>query len=367
MWHILDIFVIIILLFIPLVISHIKYRRSIQGNKNGSYKAQNSSLKHVAQFFADSPEFTEHSNVGRAEKNKALAIDVGIGVFFALSYYILRFLHYDWGRFTFFHIWTLIMSFTLPFILAYFCKGESAERSARVAKRVAIVMACILLLSPLTRPILAPLFTDSLELVLPLNVCPIASLLFLPAIVTGNKMLKNFMLSIALFGGIANNLQGLVHTYGSFWQYLNAETYLMHSLLIIIPLFVLATNQVTLSAESTVKNLAWLYPIFILNIFLNPILDTNYFFTRPDKVVPEAVSSIAHQLPYFTLFGTQISYLYLFALAFLVTVGSLLLFVLAELFVKHIPKRTFLSHYFEEHKEGSIANYSADKNLIQNS
>lgn len=212
-----------------------------------------------------------------------LSIDFLIGLFFAFTYIAFRYLHNSWGMFSFIHVYMLLLALILPFALAYLCKN-----SPKSAYIVAFVMAFILFLSPMTRPIFLPLGRNDMntiadwDMAIPFNLCNISAFIYIIAIITKNKILLGYMISFGMAGGIINNIQAH-NTFRGFWYYTTWESYFMHILIIVIPIFMLLTNQIKPNLKNAAINIAWIFPFFLLAGFvINPLWNTNFHFTRPN-------------------------------------------------------------------------------------
>jgi len=220
---------------------------------------------------------------GKVIDGKALTINFLIGVFFAMVYMSFIYLADDWTMISPLHIIGLLATFVMPFALAYLCRN-----SPRGARALAIVLSSIILLSPVTRPIYFPLFKGNaltmkgMEMAVPLNLSNICALVFIVGIITRNKIITGFMISVGLAGGIINNVQVHNPQYSDFWHYLNWESYFVHALMIIIPIFAVLTGQIKLDKKVALKNFYWFVPWFYLSgLVLNPLWGTNYNFTAP--------------------------------------------------------------------------------------
>ena len=268
----------------------------------------------------------------------SLLIHILIGVFFAYTYFPLRYLHSPWKMFGFLHTYLFIASLVLPFALAYLVKGTNK------AKLLAIILSSILLLSPLTRPFLLPLVRDmtsiaSWDMAIPFNLCNISALVYLLAILTNNKTLKNYMITFGLFGGLINNIQAHNTFMGTFWYYLTAESYFVHVLIIGIPIFMLLTNQIKPSIKHSLYNAAWVFPFFFLAGFLiNPAWKTNFHFTKPIPFTQAFIPTLKNPL---IIFGEAVDPLYMAVFALLIAVACVLLYLLSILLYKYVrPKFT---------------------------
>lgn len=259
-----------------------------------------------------------------------------IGVFFAFTYFPLRYMHAPWKMFSFLHAYLLLFSFILPFALAYLVKGTNS------AKMLAIVLSAILLLSPLTRPFILPKVRTmtsiaSWDMAIPFNLCNISALIYLLAILINNQTMKNYMITLGLFGGVINNVQAHNTHAGTFWYYLTAESYFVHVLIIVIPVFMLLTNQIKPSYKHALYNAIWVFPFYFLAGFLiNPAWKTNFHFTKPiaftKGIIPTSSSPIM-------IFGEAVDPLYMTLMAVLVLVFGVLLFVLSNFLYKRVrPK-----------------------------
>ncbi|MCL2570285.1 MAG: YwaF family protein [Firmicutes bacterium] len=264
-------------------------------------------------------------------------VHISIGLFFAVTYLAFRYFHTPWTFFGFLHAYGLIATFIMPFALAYLCKGT------KQAKFVACVMAGVLLLSPLTRPIIMPQMgtrntVASWEYGIPFNLCNISALLFLAAILVDNKMFKNFMITMGVFGGIINNTQ--IHNVNSanyFWFYHTWESYFVHALLIIIPLFMILTGQIKPCVKHALVNMIWLIPVYLLAGFvLNPLWGTNFHFTRPIAVVENIIPSMSSP---WVIFDSYVDPLYMGGLFVLVIISCVILYLFSAALYKWVrPK-----------------------------
>ncbi|MCL2228822.1 MAG: YwaF family protein [Firmicutes bacterium] len=247
---------------------------------------------------------------------KHIILHLLVGSFFAFTYMAFRHWHTPWRAGTFLHVYALLASFAMPLALAYLCRGTDTART------VAITMAMIILLSPLSRPISVPLLREidsvaDLEPALPLNLSNISAIIFIIGIIMNSGVIKNFMITFGLFGGIMNNAMTFYVTSNTstFWTYYIAESYFLHAFLIIIPLFMLLTGQITPRIKHVAINAAWVFVYFLfLGFLLNPLLGTNFLFTAPVYGLPNLASPI-------TIFGSGVYLLNMLLLTILVAVA----------------------------------------------
>ena len=259
-----------------------------------------------------------------------------IAMFFAFTYLAFAYFHTPWTWFGFLHVYALIATFILPFALAYLCKGT------RAAKTVAIVLSAILLLSPITRPLIfwswgrGPAIT-AWEYAIPLNLCNISAIVFIIAILTNNPILKNYMIALGMFGGIINNVQIHNTHVNHFWYYFNWESYIVHALIIIIPIFMLLTNQIKPNWKHAAYGFAILIPVYLLKGFLlNPLWGTNFHFTYPIAFTRDILPTMSNP---WIIFNNPVDPLHMLGMFVLVTAASTLLFLFSTFLYKKVrPK-----------------------------
>jgi hypothetical protein len=235
---------------------------------------------------------------------KTQVLNIAIGVYFAFVYLAFRYLGNVWYIGAPLYIIGLLSTIVMPFVLAYLCIG-----SKNGAKIVAIVLCCILLLSPITRPVVylikyhpwsgAPQTVKMWESAIPLNLSNLCALSFLICFCTKNKILIGFMVCAGIAGGLVNNVQAHNTHMVTFWWYQTWESYFVHALMVIVPIFVLLTNQVQLRAKSALKNYYWFTPWFLITGFLlNPLWGTNYNFTYYQRVLEKVLPQISQPISF---------------------------------------------------------------------
>jgi hypothetical protein len=128
------------------------------------------------------------------------------GIVLGLYYYLFRYHSSPWSSYNMLHLAVMPLGFIMPFALAHMTKGTSLHR------KVAIILGSIIILSPLTRPFFVPI-ASNLHLgdpigdwykVIPLNLCNISALIYLPAIIFKNKVGHMYMCTFGVLGGILN-------------------------------------------------------------------------------------------------------------------------------------------------------------------
>jgi len=262
-------------------------------------------------------------------------IHVLVGIYFAFTLFAFSQWHTPWYLFSHLHLYGLLATFILPFALAYLVKGTGKE------KLVAIVMATLLFLSPLTRPFIlaGPLrvFQDTgvyratmldFEYAIPLNICNISAVIYLFALVLPAKgviakIIKNYMLTIGFFGGLVNNIKTHNAHVDFFWYYFNWESYIVHALIMVIPIYLVLTNQIEIQKKYQAYNLAWLFPTYLIMGFLiNPLIGFNFWFTTPIDFL-----SFLPQNFYVTLFGSAVYPTYMMVQLLLVLASCVILYV----------------------------------------
>jgi len=267
-----------------------------------------------------------------------------VGVYFSLTFLAFSEWHTPWYLFSNLHLYGLLATFILPFALAYLVKGTGKE------KLVAIVMAVILFISPLTRPFIlaGPLrglreygvYRTTIldfEYAIPLNLCNISAIVYLialllPAKRTLSKIIRNYMLTIGFFGGLVNNIETHNGHVNFFWYYFNWESYIVHALIMIIPMYMVLTNQIEIRKKYQVYNLVWLVPAyFIMGFLINPLIGFNYWFTTPVEIL-----SFLPQDFYLTLFGGNVYPVYMMLQLMLVLAACAILYLGFELLDKKI-------------------------------
>lgn len=307
---VLDIFVAALLFFVPIICFVAKRRKN------------NNTKQSLCEIFATD--------------KKDILINSAIGCFFAFTYIAFRYYHTPWIFFGFLHIYGLIATFIMPFALAYIVKGT------KQAKTVAIVLSGLLLLSPLTRPLILPSFgtrntVADWAYAIPLNLCNISAILYLIAILTNSGILKNYMITFGFFGGLVNNIQIFNTQVNYFWYYFTWESYFVHALLIIVPIFMLLTNQIKPDVKQAfLYNGIWVLALFFLAGFLlNPFWGTNYHFTKPMDAL-RFLPSLKNPL---IIFGAEVDPVYMLCFAVLILAACVLLYYLCLVIYKYIrPK-----------------------------
>ncbi|MDR3021719.1 MAG: hypothetical protein LBU60_03485 [Clostridiales bacterium] len=295
------------------------------------------------------------------DDKKTANLHIIIGVYFACVYLAFRYLGSNWYVGSPLHIIAFLSTLIMPFVLAYLCKGTK-----KVARTVAIVLSGILLLSPLSRPFIwwangggaglfwgehpltgVPQSVLTWEAAIPLNMSNLCALLFLVSICTKNKMLVGFMVCVGLTGGVINNVNVNNGHMKVFWYYLTWESYFVHALMIIIPIFVLLTNQVELKAKPTLKNYYWFIPWFLITGFLlNPLWGTNYNFTWYQKILQKILPYLNHPIGFL---NGQFDPLYMSCVLVLLS-AMFVLFYFVGIGMTKISKRWYLKVDKNEHE-----------------
>jgi len=256
-----------------------------------------------------------------------------IGIYFAGTYLAFRNWHTPWYLLSRLHIYGLIATLIMPFALAYLVKGTNK------ARLVAISLSVLLFVSPLTRPFIlaGPLrhLGDEIyrtnfanfEYAIPLNICNISALVYIVALLLPKRSsvtgaIKNYMITLGFFGGIINNVQAHNGHVDFFWYYFNWESYIVHALIMIIPMFMLLTDQLKISKKFQLYNLTWLTPAYLFfGLVLNPWLGVNFWFTAPIDFL-----SMLPQSHYFALFGGTVYPVYMMSIALIVLAACLILY-----------------------------------------
>ena len=253
-----------------------------------------------------------------------------IGIYFAFTYFAFRTWHTPWYFFSFLHGYALVATLIMPFALAYLVKGTNK------AKTVALVLSGVLLLSPITRPFI--LWGDEVsrtalvdfEYAIPFNICNISALVYILALLLPKQhiitnTLKNYMITLGFFGGLINNIQTHNGHVNYFWYYFNWESYIVHALIMIIPMFMVLTGQIKVSKKYISYNLTWLIPTYLfLGFVLNPWIGFNYWFTSPI----EFLSALPGQTYALTLFATSVYPIYMTVLFCIILLAFGLLYAM---------------------------------------
>ncbi|MDR0383988.1 MAG: YwaF family protein [Christensenellaceae bacterium] len=259
-------------------------------------------------------------------KNKVICAI--IGVFFAFSFLAFALFHSPWKAFGFLHIYGLLMSLALPFAIAYLCSKDIS-----LAKRIALILSIILALSPLTRPFFLPLVRENMseikswDMAIPFNLCNISAILYLIAVLTDNQVIKNYMITFGLFGGLINNVQAHNTDRGTFWFYLTWESYFVHVLIIVIPIFMLLTNQIKPNIKKAMWNVTWILPFFLLAGFLiNPAWKTNFHFTVPNSFTKAVIPTMTEP---WIIFGQPVDPIFMIGVLIMTAIACTLLYILS--------------------------------------
>ena len=254
-----------------------------------------------------------------------------VGVFFGLTIFMFTTFDQGWGMFSLLHLYGFIATFILAVALAYLVKGTNK------AKTVALIMCAIILISPIARPFiyLGPenymgnglyrTYIADFEYAFPFQLCNIAALIYVfallvPATTLFSKVVKNFMITIGFLGGIVNNIQAWYLELGGFWHFVIWETYILHVFIMVIPIFIVLTDQIEFDLKHVLYNMIWIAPLFILmGLVINPIMGLNYWFTAPFNVL----YLIPHGI-YFPWMGTTIYPVYMLLLFLLISLACVL-------------------------------------------
>ncbi|MCL2846643.1 MAG: YwaF family protein [Firmicutes bacterium] len=290
---------------------------------------------------------------------RAVILHTLVSIFFAFTVCVFAFMHRNWDWGTVIHTWGFVMAFIAPFAMAYLCKGTKRART------VTIVFAVILFISPISRPFIwwahgAESNVAAWEYAIPVNVCTIATWLFLPALLLNNKTVMNFMITVVVFGGIINNIQ--VWYVGEFWYYYTWETYWVHAILITIPIFMILTNQVTPSYRHFLYNLFWLVPVFLLaGLLFNPLWGTNWHFTAPFNVTEMVLPTMSNP---WIFFGNAVDPLHMAGVLLgAVGISSLIYLGMRTLYRRVRPQFTVQSDQIE-HRPNNNTDLGDDKGQI---
>lgn len=281
------------------------------------------------------------SNERLADKKLDLIFHILIGIFFAFTYIPYRYFYKPWRRFSFLHIYGLLSTLIMPFVLAYLCKGTNW------AKGIAIALSLVIFISPITRPIFLPKVRKmtsiaSWDMAIPFNVCNISALIYIFGVVTKSQVIKNYMITFGLFGGIINNVDAHNTHIPTFWYYLTWESYFVHSIIIVIPIFMVLTGQIKPDIKKAYVNALWLLPFYIFaGFFLNPLWKTNFHFTKPSSV-GELLPQMSHPLH---IFGEPVDPLYMSTMIVIIGLFTLMLYYLCEFLYKYLRPK-----YVEDNK-----------------
>jgi uncharacterized membrane protein YwaF len=266
-----------------------------------------------------------------------------VGVF--LSFSLLG--KEKWGLGTPLHIIGLISTLILPFTLAYLCKGGKYG-----AKVVTLVIAGLLILSPIVRPIVYALnggryAVTSWSQAIPFNLCNIVAFLLLPALLLRNKVLINGLLPLGIFGGLLNNVQA-PNAGQVFWKFITWESYFIHALIVVLPIFLLITKTVELNWKKGLWNLAWFTPWFALISFvINPLWNENFNFTASG-----GATGFVPNGPGLTIFGNEVYPLKIF-IVYVAIVTAVTIFYLVAYALRRWASKPFV--HKEIKAEGFIA------------
>lgn len=336
--HVVDLIISVILFGVPLFILKIKKHRRIDRNELFLEKYSKFKVHHL--------------------------LHVLTGIYFACTYLAFRYWHTPWYLFSPLHAYALIASLIMPVALAYLTKGTNK------AKHIALVMSVILFLSPLTRPfILAGPFRYlgdgayrtsfvNFEYAIPLNICNISALLYLFALLlpkrhTVTGILKNYMITLGFFGGIINNVQSHNGHVNFFWYYFNWESYLVHALIMIIPVFMLLTGQLNINKKHQLYNLIWLVPTYLfMGFVLNPWVGFNFWFTAPIDFL-----AMLPQAHYLTLFGGTVYPIYM-TIVFLIVMFACTLLYSVFKYVEEKMTPFFIDEYISFDLYGDVGDDS---------
>jgi hypothetical protein len=241
----------------------------------------------------------------RKNKNKKyLIIDILLGIFYATTYLMWRYLANNYHIGSPFHIFVLLSAFLLPFIIHYY-----TAKNEKLSHRVALILSIIVFALILSRFITWPLVLGSSILAaLPLNICNIMAVIGLISLLTNNKFLKNIFASIGLLGGAVSLLQAFNEGTNSILNYLSIDSYFLHLLLVTIPIYMILNNIVDFDVKIILKSI-YFFPIYYLFCyFFNHYFSTNFLYTLPANV--DFLELFYNNLPKYNINGFEIAIWY---------------------------------------------------------
>ena len=295
-------------------------------------------------------------NMKKQQQKEAFILHIFIGIYFAFTYFAFRYWQASWYFFSFLHGYGLMATLMMPFALAYLVKGTNK------AKMIALFMASMLVLSPITRPfLLAGPFCDlgdgryrttimDFTYAIPLHICNISTLIYLVALLlparhVATNTLKNYMITLGFLGGLINNIRVRSCDVQYFWHYFHWENYIVHALIIILPIYMVLTGQIKVKKRYVLYNLTWLVPAYlILGFVINPWMGFNYWFTSPVK----AMSMLPGQTYSFTFFGSAVYPIYMLFILLLIAIACSLLFGLFQYMEKKFTPYFIAPHIMQD-------------------
>ncbi|MDR2822681.1 MAG: YwaF family protein [Acholeplasmatales bacterium] len=263
------------------------------------------------------------------KKTRNLYLDLGLGLFYIVTYLVWRYQSnsYDFG--TFFHIYIFLSSFVTPFIIYYYTKYN--DRSQRIAE---IVIASLGFFIIVSRFITWPLFGFRFADTLPLNICNIMAVItFIGLFIKNNSLIKNLTLSLGVLGGILTISMGFNEGFPTIWFIQNIDSYLLHYSLIVYPIYIFLTNRAKIDIKLFIKSFYLVLIYYVIIYFVNIIVDENFIFTKPGYV--DFLTDIYNSLPEFKISVFNINILYII----ICLSGTFLCSLLSLFFFKTIKSR----------------------------
>jgi hypothetical protein len=198
----------------------------------------------------------------------------------------------NYKHFGFMHIMLTLAAFCCPFALKIFFPDKDKNKTAH--KIIMYTLTAFILLFTIYKFFYIIFLDATLYQVLPLNVCNIAAVFIIARPFIKSKALDNYILCFGFLGGILNILIGTCYGgnffFGNFFKdtfFENSryffgnifESNMVHNLLIVYSLYALLSKEIVPDVKTSLKNLYWLVPIYIVFIFTNQIYEFNFFFT----------------------------------------------------------------------------------------
>jgi len=209
--------------------------------------------------------------------------------FFDYPIYIIEFMSDEWVRNNTIALFLILVVLTIARFL-------TQKQNTYVTYLMGIILICSSILSPLRVYLLGEwnVATD-----LPLHLCGISGLIcaILPFL-KRKQLLFDFVFYTGIIGGIMSMLTPQMNAYdGSLFAYV--EYYLRHSIILIMPIYMLQNLNMTLTKQSTIRTFVTLNILLAIIMPLNFSIGGNYMYLAEAPQVNNPL--VIGEWPYYVL------------------------------------------------------------------
>ena len=180
------------------------------------------------------------------------------------------------------HILWLLAGFVFCFVACLFYRKLSADKRKRALK----VLGIYILLQELVKDIVLLVLKEFSWGHLPFHLCGINILLIVFDTIKQTKPVRSFLYYFAIPGAL---LALIIPNWTKMpvWNFFHIHSFTIHILLVLYPLLLVTTNQVSTDLKSALQGTALLIAMAIPVYGLNLLWDTNFMFLmKPDSGNP---------------------------------------------------------------------------------